>query len=91
MAVRILETKTNFKQYMQTTNLAKPSVNPFPAFRALYEVCSKVHSVEFVCCYRMLNTNFLRKFQRLVHSEVTSPGVLRMNIFGFFNISLRLL
>ena len=69
MAVRILETKTNFKQYMQTTNLAKPSVNPFPAFRELYEVCSKVHSVEFVCCYRILNANFLHKFQRLVYSE----------------------
>ena len=59
-----------------TTRTKSPEVlrsslrfNPFPAFRTLYEVCGKVHSVQFVCCYRMLNANFLRKFQLSVHSE----------------------
>ena len=39
------------------------SLNPISAFRTSYEVCGKVNSVQVVCCYRMLNTNFLRKFQ----------------------------
>ena len=45
------------------------TINPFPAFRTSYEVCEKVHFVQFVCCYTVFNANFLPKFKFLVHSE----------------------
>ena len=40
-----------------------------PLGRHNYDVFGKVNSVQFVCCYLMLNANFLRKFQLWVHSE----------------------
>ena len=43
--------------------------NPLSVFRMSYKVCGKVYRVHFVCCYRMLNANFLRKFQLLAQSE----------------------
>ena len=44
-------------------------VNPSPTFRTSYEVCGKVHRMQFACCKRILNANFLHKFWRLVQSE----------------------
>ena len=46
----------------ENTELNPFPFNPFPASRMLYEVCGKA------CCHRMLNANFLRKFQLLVQS-----------------------
>ena len=65
------------------------TLNPFPAFRMSYEVCGKVHSVQSVRCYWMLDANFLRKFQLSVHSEVKLSFEDEQS--WFFNMSLRLL
>ena len=87
LAITECERWVSFVDSLGVDSAVPARFNPFPAFKTSYEVFGKVHSMQFVCCYTMLNANFLHKFQPLVHSE--ESRFLRKSISGLFNISLR--